>query len=53
MSDTEYMSMKQIAEKLNVLPPFVTFVTRLIATNLSFNSISLVILTLLLTAIIH
>lgn len=41
-----------IAEKLNVLPPFVTFVTRLIATNLSFNSISLVILTLLLTAII-
>ena len=29
-----------IAEKLKCLPPFVTFVTRLIATNLSFNSIS-------------
>ena len=42
-----------IAEKLKVLPPFVTLVTRLIATSLSFNSISLVILTLLLTAIIH
>ena len=38
-----------IAEKLKVLPPLVTLVTRLIATNLSFSSISLVILTLLLT----
>jgi hypothetical protein len=35
------------------IQPFVTLVTRLIATSLSFNSISLVILTLLLTAIIH
>ncbi|OAV74071.1 hypothetical protein Barb7_02479 [Bacteroidales bacterium Barb7] len=41
-----------IAAKLNVRPPFVTLVTRLIATNLSFNSMSLVDLTLLLAPII-
>ena len=38
---------KRIAEKLKVRPPFVTLVTRLMATNLSFSSISFVILTLL------
>ena len=40
-----------IAEKVKVRPPLVTFVTRLIATNLSFNSISLLILTLLIAII--
>jgi hypothetical protein len=30
-----------MAEKLNVRPPLVTFVTRWIATSLSLNSISL------------
>ena len=38
---------KELAAKLNVRPPFVTLVTRLIATSLSFNSKSLVDLTLL------
>ena len=44
---------QQMMEALKTADAFVTLVTRLIATNLSFNSISLVILTLLLTAIIH
>src|SRR5665647_103771 len=40
-----------IAEKLNVLPPLVTFVTRLIATNLSLSSRSLVLTFLIFFAI--
>ena len=38
MNRSQHLTHKEIAEKLNVLPPLVTFVTRLIATNLSFNS---------------
>ena len=37
-----YRNGTKIAEKLNVRPPFVTLVTRLMLTSLSFNSRSLV-----------
>ena len=38
-----------MAENVNVRPPLVTLVVRLIATNLSFNSMSLEVFTLLFT----
>ena len=41
-----------MAAKVKARPPLVTFVTRLIATNRSFSSISLLILTLLIAIII-
>ena len=42
-----------IAAKLKARPPFVTFVTRLIATQRSTRSTSFVALTLLFSAIVH
>ena len=43
---------KEIAANVNVRPPFVTLVVRLIATKRSFNSISFVVFTLFSLAII-